>query len=91
MLQPKEYIKKPLTFEAVQLTEENYHEVSKWCNGYAASFSINTKKLFVQIRVKTPDGDQMANAGSYIVKDALGNFFVYSEDDFDVRFKENKP
>lgn len=88
MFELKEYVKKPVTFEAVQLSEENYHEVASWCGGYAASFNLSTHKLFVQIRVKTPDGDQMANSGSYIVRDSLGNFFVFSEQDFHARYKE---
>lgn len=75
MLIVKEYSRKPLTVEAVQITDDNIKEVAEWCGGDVCSFTSNGVTTWsIEVKVlhakKTPA--QQAHVGDWILKSKQG-------------------
>jgi len=76
------YQRKPLTVEAVQITEENLYEVAKWCEGDVRTHNITGKK-FIQVDVLHPKDPKQtrASVGNWILKSEQG-FKIFSDSAF---------
>ena len=81
----KQYIKKPVIIEAVQLTDKNHSEIIQWLSSYdVEAYTLNSSELYV----KTLEGDMKANIGDYIIKGIKNEFYPCREDIFKMTYDE---
>lgn len=81
----KQYIKKPVTIEAVQLTDSNHSEIIQWLSSYdVESYTLNSSELYI----KTLEGVMKANVGDYIIKGVKDEFYPCREDIFKMTYDE---
>lgn len=73
------YQRKPLTVEAVQVTEANLYEVAKWCEGDVRTHNVTNKK-FIQVDVLHPLNPKQTKAtvGEWVLKSDQG-YKIYSD------------
>lgn len=82
----KQYIKKPVIIEAVQLTDSNHSEIIQWLSSYdVGSYTLNSSELYI----KTLEGDMKANIGDYIIKGVKNEFYPCREDIFKMTYDEH--
>lgn len=76
------YQRKPLTVEAVQVTEENLYDVAKWCGGDIRT-DRETKKKFINVKVLHPKDPEHSKAtpGKWVLKSEAG-FTIFSDSAF---------
>ena len=80
----KQYIKKPVTIEAVQLTDKNHSEIIQWLFSYdVGSYTLNSSELYI----KTLEGYMKANIGDYIIKGVKNEFYPCREDIFKMTYE----
>lgn len=83
-IQTQKYIRKPLYVDAVQVTEENFDEIAKWCMGDIYDDGASLK--YVRVRVHTPKSIRQTQA-------FVGDWILYTERGYKVyttkSFKEN--
>jgi hypothetical protein len=82
------YARKPLTVEAVQVTDENLLEVAKWCKG---KIYEKDGKMVLEVKVLHPMNiDQnKAHVGDWILKSKQG-FKIYADSAFKKGYSELK-
>lgn len=80
----KQYRRKPIVFEAIQLTDNVAHnrEVAKWCG--ADSWQYGSKAIAIQ----TLEGTMNAEVGDYIIKGVKGEFYPVKADIFEATYDE---
>lgn len=66
--------KKPIVIEAMQLTENNRHDVGKWCKAVTMYYD--------GIDIKTLEGVMRANLGDWVVRGVQGEFYPVKPDIF---------
>jgi hypothetical protein len=84
-MQTTRYTRKPLIVEAVQMTEENAHELREWCRGelYVARNGRTTLQVKV-LHPARPDQTK-AQAGDWVLKSDQG-FKIYADSAFQKGF-----
>lgn len=98
-LKIEKYIRKPFLVDAVQVTEENIHDVAKWCGGDVLSTvktlrDENNKVIgktdanYVKVGVHRPLNERQtkAFAGDWVLKSESG-LKVYTINAFDSSFE----
>lgn len=81
----KQYTKKPVAIEAIQLTNKNHSEIIEWLSSYnVESYTLNSSEFYV----KTLEGDMKANVGDYIIKGVKNEFYPCREDIFKMTYDE---
>ena len=84
-MEPKQYSKKPVAIEAIQLTDDNHSEIIQWLSSYnVESYTLNSSEFYV----KTLEGDMKANVGDYIIKGVKNEFYPCREDIFKMTYDE---
>ena len=84
-MEPKQYSKKPVAIEAIQLTNKNHSEIIEWLSSYnVESYTLNSSEFYV----KTLEGDMKANIGDYIIKGVKNEFYPCREDIFKMTYDE---
>lgn len=84
-MEPKQYSKKPVAIEAIQLTNKNHSEIIEWLSSYnVESYTLNSSEFYV----KTLEGDMKANIGDYIIKGVKDEFYPCREDIFKMTYDE---
>jgi hypothetical protein len=76
----KKYARKPLIVEAVQVTEENFEELSKWCQGTIQNNDgttwdgnrVDPRSQHIHVRVHNPRSGRQARA-------FVGDWLLYTE------------
>ena len=87
-MEPKQYSKKPVAIEAIQLTNKNYSEIIEWLSSYNVE-SYTLKSIdFSGLYIKTLEGDMKANIGDYIIKGIKNEFYPCREDIFRMTYDE---
>ena len=87
-MEPKQYSKKPVAIEAIQLTNKNYSEIIEWLSSYNVE-SYTLKSIdFSGLYIKTLEGDMKANIGDYIIKGVKNEFYPCREDIFRMTYDE---
>ena len=82
----KQYTKKPVAIEAIQLTNKNHSEIIEWLSSYnVESYTLNSSEFYV----KTLEGDMKANVGDYIIKGVKNEFYPCREDIFKMTYDEH--
>lgn len=80
----KQYIKKPVTIEAVQLTDSNHSEIIQWLSSYdVESYTLNSSELYI----KTLEGVMKANVGDYIIKGVKNEFYPCKPEIFEMTYE----
>jgi hypothetical protein len=77
----KIYNRKPLTVEAVQITDDNIYEVAKWCGGSVITGGHVIERV-IEVKVLHPQKSQtIAPPGYWILKSEQG-YKIYSDKAF---------
>jgi hypothetical protein len=76
--------KKPVVIDAIQWTGDNYAEIFEFTEGWAYPSEPHSDTLIVY----TPDGEIMAQKGSYIVCKGKGNYYPLTEDYFNKTYEK---
>ena len=85
-MEPKQYFKKPVAIEAIQLTDDNHSQIIQWLSSYnVESYTLNSSEFYV----KTLEGDMKANIGDYIIKGVKNEFYPCREDIFKMTYDEH--
>jgi len=85
MIKPAKYIRKPLIVEAIQVTEENFLEVARWCVGAICLIDgditlqmidpdDDMMKFYIRVRVYNPKTPRQtkAHVGDWILYTVQG-------------------
>jgi hypothetical protein len=85
MMQPKFYVKKPISIKAMELTEESYSNVRNWI-GLENIQRINpqSKSIFI----KTLEGVMEGQLGDFIICGVKGEFYPCKPDIFALSYTE---
>ncbi len=87
-MEPKQYSKKPVAIEAIQLTDDNHSEIIQWLSSYnVESYTLKSTDSS-EFYVKTLEGDMKANVGDYIIKGVKDEFYPCREDIFKMTYDE---
>lgn len=64
IIKPEKYVRKPFEVEAVEVTQENLHEVAQWCGGTIETDTEGPRgdQEFVKVQVKRPLSDRQTRA-----------------------------
>jgi hypothetical protein len=78
------YVRKPLYVDAVQVTEKNFKDLAKWCQGEIRSDGTNE---YLHVRVHTPKNARQTQAfvGDWLLYTDMG-YKVYSNKAFQENF-----
>lgn len=76
----RRYVRKPLFVEAVQVTEENFTEIARWCFGTIGNIDespvtdadVDPTKQYIHVRVHNPKNPRQTRA-------YLGDWLLYTE------------
>ena len=90
----KQYIKKPVTIEAVQLTDRNHLEIIQWLSSYnVESYTLELTDfpiLYIKtLYIKTLEGVMKANVGDYIIKGVKNEFYPCKPEIFEMTYELN--
>ena len=85
----KQYTKKPVSIEAIQLTTSNHSNIMQWLSSYNVE-SYTLKSIdFPGLYIKTLEGVMEANVGDYIIKGVKNEFYPCREDIFKMTYDEH--
>ena len=84
----KQYTKKPVSIEAIQLTDSNHSEIMQWLSSYNVESYTEKCIDFSGLYIKTLEGDMKANIGDYIIKGVKNEFYPCREDIFKMTYDE---
>lgn len=82
----KQYRKKPIIIDAVQLTDNNIYSVKQWCG--ADFYSDPPSEVVTGLVIHTLEGDMIAPFGVYIIKGVQGEFYPCKLDIFQNTYEE---
>lgn len=88
-LEIEEFTRKSFPVQAVEVTEENLHQVAQWCKGKVKTFHGET---YIHVPVKMPNNPHKppnpfkAYVGYRVLKSETG-FRVYSPQAFEAAFE----
>lgn len=75
------YTKKPVTVQAVQLTDDNLAEVIEWADTDAA-VTIASGGGVLKLTIHTLEGDVIAKSGDWVIRGVAGEFYPCRDDIF---------
>jgi hypothetical protein len=92
----KKYVRKPLYVDAVQVTEQNFGDIARWCFGEIGNIdespidrsqSLNPTKQYIHVRVHNPKNSRQTKAfvGDWILYTERG-YKVYTTKAFQANF-----
>jgi len=74
-MEAKNYRKKPVTIQAMQLTPENAAEIAKWVGG-------DVQLEGNEVVIITLEGNMRADVGDYIIRGVKGEYYPCKPDIF---------
>lgn len=86
----EKYIRKAFEIDAVQVTEENFEEVAKWCDGDIRTEKHGRKDVrYIQVRVNRPLNERQTKAfiGDWVLYAGTG-YKVYTNKAFTSSFEK---
>lgn len=96
----KMYSKKPVKVEAVQLTQDNLHDVARWCGGRVIeeAKASDPTDVFRALEIPTLEGTMRALVnrdwtpdgylGDYVIHGVAGEFYACKPDIFAETYEE---
>ena len=82
----RQYRKKPVVIEAVELTNKNELDVLHWINGGKEGGGIGQAKNG-HVYIATLEGNMKANYGDYIIRGIKGEFYPCKPDIFEETYE----
>lgn len=85
----QKYIRKPFFIDAIQVTEENFEQIAKWCGGTVKTEKRGKKDVrFIEVPVVRPMSDRQTKAfvGDWVLF-SNGSRKVYTSQAFDNSFE----
>ena len=83
----KQYIKKPVTIEAIQLTDDNHSEIIQWLSSYnVESYTLKSTDPS-ELYIETLEGSMKANIGDYIIKGVKNEFYPCKPEIFEMTYE----
>jgi len=90
MIKPEKFARKPFVVDAIQVTNENIHEVAKWCLGDVRESRLNGNETaqYIKVRILRPLNERQTKAfvGDWILHGGTG-FKVYTTKAFESTFE----
>ena len=83
----KQYIKKPITIEAIQLTDSNHSEIIQWLSSYNVESYTLESIDFPSLYIKTLEDVMKANVGDYIIKGVKNEFYPCKPEIFEMTYE----
>ena len=96
-------MKKPVVIEAVQWSGDNFNEIKEFCGQIELpmencpyndffdvayyEFGVENNKDFVILKIRTIEGDHIANVGDYIIKGVRGECYPCKKDIFEETYE----
>ena len=80
------YRSKPVVKEAIQLTVQNHGYAKEWCGG--ETYSRPPMRAVTGLKIKTLEGDMIAEYGDYIIKGLKGEFYPCKPDIFEATYEK---
>lgn len=89
-VQTRDYIRKPFTVQAVQVTKDNFNDVAEWCGGRIMPVTDvkDSRHAFIKVAVLKPMNEKQTQAfvGDWVLCQA-GTFKVYTNRAFETAFE----
>lgn len=82
----KQYRKRPVIIEAIQLTKENFADVLTFCNNAGNIIASNENNMGVSI--STLEGTMLADIGDYVIRGIKGEYYPCKPDIFERTYEE---
>ena len=80
------YKKKPVVIEAIIWTGDNQEEINKFCTNQNSACKAYYHDIYnngnYTLKIRTLEGDHIANIGDYIIKGIKGEFYPCKPDIF---------
>ena len=86
-MEPKQYSKKPVAIEAIQLTDDNHSEIIQWLSSYNVESYTLESIDFPRLYIKTLEGVMKANVGDYIIKGVKNEFYPCKPEIFEMTYE----
>lgn len=88
MFNPTKFVRKPFYVDAVQVTDENMHEVAQWCGGQVQQ-ELTQVKPYIKVRVHRPLNERQSRAfvGDWVLYGVTGGYKVYTPKAFENSFE----
>ena len=84
------YIKKPVIVEAIMWTGDNQEEINKFCTNPNSTCKAYYHDIYNDgnyvLKIRTLEGDHIANIGDYIIKGIKGEFYPCKPDIFELTY-----
>ena len=78
--------KKPVTITSIVWTGDNQKEINKFCTDINSECKVYYHDIYNNgnyvLKIRTPEGDHIANIGDYIIKGIKGEFYPCKPDIF---------
>ena len=86
-MKPKHYAKKPVSIEAIQLTDKNHSEIIQWLSSYnVESYTLKSTDPS-ELYIETLEGSMKANIGDYIIKGVKNEFYPCKPEIFEMTYE----
>lgn len=82
-------MRRDVSVNAIQLTEENSQQVADWCAGRLVEETDLDGNVLIGVNVPTLTGTIRVGVGDYVVQNANGYFQPWSKNIFESTFEEN--
>ena len=87
----KEYVKKPVTVEALEWTGQNVHDMMDFIgseeNITSLELVFNVDKAGEALIINTLEGDLEASVGDYVIRGVKGEFYPCKPDIFKLTYE----
>lgn len=85
----RQYRKKPVVIEAVQINSENVEWVAEWCGGevISRSFTPDNDETYYGIDINTLEGVMSGLDRYWIIKGVQGEFYPCKPDIFEATYE----
>lgn len=86
----KQYVKKPVTINAIQYTPETQQFILEWLIESLGDVVIGTN-LVDEIIIPTLEGEMKLTLGNYLLQGVQGEFYPCRADIFEATYREKIP
>lgn len=83
----RKFRKKPVVIEAVQITQDNLHEVADWCLGTVLGKEVEDGVMQWWIAIATREGVMQADVGDWVIKGVEGEHYPCKPSIFDASYE----
>lgn len=82
-LEISKFTKRPVTIEAVQLTDDaDWEAIATWCGGRVAAYRDASDEYYTPLVIPTLEGEMHADVGDWIIRGIQGEHYPCKPDIF---------